>query len=192
MHTRRYQAIIFDLYGVLAINGWQAFKAHHFTGREDVWDEVFRLGRQVDAGLVDYEELIKLTAEKSGESEATVRYQLEHTVANEDLLNYIVRDLKGRYKLGILSNASRDQVIEQVFTKEHADLFDMITLSHHVGLTKPDVRMYDAAAKRLGVEPEDCIFVDDQERHATGAKEAGMHAIVYQDVERLRKELATL
>jgi HAD superfamily hydrolase (TIGR01549 family) len=186
------QAVIFDLYGVLAINGWQAFKARHFTNREDVWHEIFELGRRVDAGLAAYDDLVNLAAERAGESPATVRYSLEHTVANVELLEYIASDLKTRYKLGILSNASRDHVLDQVFTPQQKELFDVITLSHHVGLTKPDSRIYEAAAERLGVGVEACVFVDDQERHAAGAKAAGMHAVVYRDVPSLRRELAGL
>lgn len=185
-------AVIFDLYGVLAINGWQAFKARHFTERPEVWEQIFLLGRQVDAGLADYNELIRFTAVQSGETEATVRYQLEHTVANEELFGYISRKLKSRYKLGILSNASSSRVIDEVFNNAQRALFDSITLSHHVGRTKPDREMFEAAAARLGVEPAACLFVDDQERHASGAREAGMQALVYRDFNQFRKDIEAL
>lgn len=183
------RAVIFDLYGVLALNGWQAFKAKHFHDREDIWTEVFELGRKVDAGLADYVELIAFTAQKTGESEDTVRYQLEHTVANDELLDYIQTALKPHYKLGILSNASSTRVLDEVFTAAQVAIFDSVTLSHHVGLTKPDARMYEAAAERLGVEIGECVFVDDQERHATGARDAGMRSLVYTDMSQLRTEL---
>ncbi len=186
------RAVIFDLYGVLALNGWQAFKAHHFAEHEDTWTEVFELGRRVDAGQADYAELIQFTAEKTGESEATVRYQLEHTLANDELLSYIEAELKPRYKLGILSNASSTNVLDEVLTPEQVALFSSVTLSHHVGLTKPDKDMYQAAADRLGVPVEECLFVDDQERHVAGALAAGMQAVVYTDVLALKGEIARL
>ena len=186
------RAIVFDLYGVLALNGWQAFKAAHFKDREDVWDQVFQLGRQVDARLRDYADLITFTAEQTGESEATVRYQLEHTVVNRELLDFIRADLKGRYRLGILSNASRDGVIEQLFSPKDRALFDAIITSREVGLAKPDSRMYELVANKLGVEPMECLYVDDQERHAAGARDAGMHPFVYTDVAALKEKIGTL
>jgi len=186
------KAVIFDLYGVLALNGWQAFKTKHFTDQIEIWDQIFEIGRKVDAGLADYDELIKFTAEKAGESEDTVRYQLEHTSANEPLLEYIRTDLKPWYGVGILSNASRAEVIGQIFTPEQEDMFDGILLSRHLGLLKPDTRMYDAIATKLNVLPEECVFVDDQERHVEGARNAGMQGLVYTDVPTLRKQLEEL
>jgi len=186
------KAVIFDLYGVLALNGWQAFKAKHFTDRIEVWDRIFEIGRKVDAGLSNYDELIKFTAEQAGESEDTVRYQLEHTSANEQLLDYIRTDLKPWYRIGVLSNASRSEIIGQIFTPEQEDMFDGIILSHHLGLLKPDTRMYDAIATKLGVLPEECVFVDDQARHVEGARNAGMQGVVYTDVPTLRTALKEL
>lgn len=177
---------------MLALNGWQAFKAKHFTEREDVWYQVFELGRKVDAGLADYSDLIALTAQKTGESEATVRYQLEHTLPNQELLDYIRAELKPYYCLGILSNASSNKVIDQIFTLEDEALFDAIVLSHHTGLTKPHTEMYRAIASRLNIPEEDCLFVDDQERHVEGARAAGMQGYVFTSVADLKKHIEEL
>jgi HAD superfamily hydrolase (TIGR01509 family) len=186
------RAIVFDFYGVLAINGWQAFKAEHFADREEVWDQVYQLGRQVDAGLSDYAELVRFTAEATGESEATVRYQLEHTVANTELLDFIAADLKGRYKLGILSNTSNDEVFSHIFTPDQLALFDEVTLSRHLGVAKPDTRVYEAMASKLDLLPKECLFIDDREHHVDGAREAGMRAILFTNVAELKGELVEL
>ncbi len=186
------KAVVFDLYGVLALNGWQAFKAKHFSGHEDLWDQVFKLGRKVDAGLADYNELISFTAEKTGESQAAVRYQLEHTLANQELLDYVRSDLKPYYQLGILSNASSSKVIDQIFTPEDEALFDAIVLSHHTGLTKPNTEMYRAVASRLDVLEEDCLFIDDQERHVEGARAAGMQGLVFTGITGLKQKIEAL
>lgn len=186
------RAVIFDLYGVLAINGWQAFKAKHFANREEVWDQVFQLGRQVDAGLSDYAELVGFTAEATGESEATVRFQLEHTVANAELLDFIAADLAGRYKLGILSNTSNGDVLNRVFTPAQLALFDAIVLSRQLGFAKPDPLAYEAVANKLDLPLNRCLFIDDREHHATGARDAGMHALLFTNVSELKSELMEL
>jgi FMN phosphatase YigB (HAD superfamily) len=42
------------------------------------------------------------------------------------------------------------------------------------------------------VQPEECIFVDDQERHVEGAKDAGMTGLVFTDVPQIRTALDAL
>ena len=39
--------------------------------------------------------------------------------------------------------------------------FDDVVLSCAVGLRKPDPAIYQLACERLGVEPEECLFVGD-------------------------------
>ncbi|HSX05807.1 MAG TPA: HAD-IA family hydrolase [Candidatus Saccharimonadales bacterium] len=186
------KAVIFDLYGVLALNGWQAFRAKHLAHRPELLSRFTELGRQVDAGLADYNELISLVAKETGESEAAVRYQLEHTLPNEELLSYIRTNLKPYYQIGLLSNASSTKVIDQIFTAEDEMLFDVMVLSHHTGLTKPDSRMYHTVAGRLAVEAEDCLFVDDQARHVEGAIHAGMQGHVFKGVADLERYIEAL
>ncbi|HSX43151.1 MAG TPA: HAD-IA family hydrolase [Candidatus Saccharimonadales bacterium] len=186
------QAIVFDLYGVLALNGWQAFKAKHQALNPDMWEEFRRLGDSVDEGRASYDDLIAYTAKSTGETEATVRYQLEHTTSNTELFHYIQNELKPRFRIGILSNASTNKVFDEVFTPEQHALFDMITLSHHVGMRKPDYRMYEAIADRMGVPTTACVFIDDQQRHIDGARAAGMRGVAYTGVPELRRELGRI
>lgn len=182
------RAIIFDLYGVLILNGWPAFKARHFTEREHLWHELHLLGRKVDAGLADYMEMIRFAAEQTGETETAVRHELEHSVVDGELLTYIRTKLKPTYKLGILSNAGTN-ITERLFTSDQLNLFDTQVLSHGVGLTKPQPEMYHMIADRLGLEPAECLFVDDHERHLAGAENVGMRTLLYTDLERFQTEL---
>lgn len=184
------QAIIFDLYGVLILNGWPAFKARHFTEREHLWHELHLLGRKADAGLADYSEMIQFAAQQTGESEEAVRYELEHSVVDAALLEYIRLKLRPTYKLGILSNAGTN-ITERLFTPEQLDMFDAQVLSHGVGLTKPQPEMYQMIADRLGLDPGECLFVDDHERHLTGAENVGMRTLRYIDFDQFKADLPT-
>jgi epoxide hydrolase-like predicted phosphatase len=57
------------------------------------------------------------------------------------------------------------------------DLFDVIVLSGAIGIRKPDPRIYVLAAERLGVAPQDCVFVDDLGGNLKPAKALGMATI---------------
>ncbi|BBN00373.1 FMN hydrolase / 5-amino-6-(5-phospho-D-ribitylamino)uracil phosphatase [Marchantia polymorpha subsp. ruderalis] len=62
-------------------------------------------------------------------------------------------------------------------------------VSCHSGLRKPDHQAYLDAAEHLGVQPSECIFVDDQPRNIEAAAKVGMLAIQFQNAETLEKEL---
>ena len=60
-----------------------------------------------------------------------------------------------------------------------AELFDAVVFSCLVGLRKPDPRIYLLACERLGVQPEDAVFVDDGANDELGgAERVGMRAIL--------------
>ncbi|QQS20290.1 HAD family phosphatase [Candidatus Saccharibacteria bacterium] len=185
------RAIIFDLYGVLGLNGWQSFKAHHFSTRPEEWERLRALGQRVDAGLEDQDTFVAAVARVTGEEPAAVRYQFEHTTLNSELLDYISDVLKPDYKIGLLSNASYD-VFDSLFSHDQLELFDEAMSSFHVGLTKPNPRMFRLMCERLGVDPTQAIMIDDQQRHIDAAGKMGLKTVLYTSVEQTKRDVNRL
>ena len=61
--------------------------------------------------------------------------------------------------------------------------FDLVADATYTKILKPDPRAYLDCARELGVEPQRCVFVDDQKRNVKGAEAVGMHAVHF-DVRR--------
>jgi len=116
---------------------------------------------------------------------------LANGVVNKPLLAYIRNYLKPKYKIGLLSNLSA-RSIEQAFTPGERMLFDAITLASETGVAKPDPRAYQLAADRLGVKPEQSLFVDDFERRCEAAREQGMQAVLYDSYPQVVQELESI
>ena len=57
------------------------------------------------------------------------------------------------------------------------ELFDEIIESSVVGVRKPEPRFYEIACERLGVEPSECVFLDDLGINLKPAKAMGMQTI---------------
>jgi putative hydrolase of the HAD superfamily len=110
---------------------------------------------------------------------------------NEDVVS-LARRLRSRYKVGLLSNATKD--LEEMLLEHHGivDLFDVVINSARVGLAKPDVRIFHLAAERLGVPASACVFTDDLAHNVEGARAAGMRAFQFQDAAHLESELRAL
>ncbi len=57
------------------------------------------------------------------------------------------------------------------------ELFDGVVISGEEGFRKPDPRMYELGARRIGVEPSACVFVDDLAFNLDPARELGMAVV---------------
>lgn len=115
----------------------------------------------------------------------------QHLIApNIDL----IQRLRPPYKTAVLSNA--DNTLMSRLRDQHRihHLFDDIVCSADVGMAKPEPGLYALSAQRLGLPPEQCVFIDDLERNIDAAREAGMHAILFRidNGDNLESQLAAL
>jgi putative hydrolase of the HAD superfamily len=105
----------------------------------------------------------------------------------EDLL----RRLHGRCRLAVLSNnpPGLGQWLDDWGILE---LFDVVFGSGDEGLVKPDITVFQTVVRRLGVEPEEAVFIDDTVEHVLAARALGMQGILFTTVEALAEELSGL
>jgi epoxide hydrolase-like predicted phosphatase len=73
-----------------------------------------------------------------------------------------------------------------------AELFDGIVISGEVGIRKPTPEIYELAAERIGLEPRQCVFVDDLRFNLDPAAALGMTTILHRDSEQTIAELERL
>lgn len=185
------KAIVFDCFGVLTTDGWLPFKTKYFARDRQLLQQATDLNKQADSGLIDYDDFTRGVAQLAGVSPAEASQQIMGThVANQTLFDYIA-GLKAGYKVGILSNAAGDWLPE-MFSPWQLGLFDAVALSCETGFIKPQSRAYETIAERLGVSVTECVLIDDQERYCSGAREIGMPAVVYRDIEQLKADLGIL
>jgi putative hydrolase of the HAD superfamily len=61
------------------------------------------------------------------------------------------------------------------------DMFDVVVISGEVGMRKPEERIFRHAAGLLGLDPAECVFIDDIEVNIKAAEAIGMTAILHRD-----------
>lgn len=91
----------------------------------------------------------------------------------------LIRKLKPRYQLGLLSNTSPWHLEHAIQTTDVFPLFDSVTLSFKVGANKPDPRLFEDALSKLGLMAEECVYIDDRQAFAQAATAHLMHGITY-------------
>jgi glucose-1-phosphatase len=88
----------------------------------------------------------------------------------------------------ILSNGS-DELAQELASLGIDGRVDLVLNSAELGVAKPDAAAYEAACERLGLGPEEVLFVDDTPANVEGARRAGIRAVRYTGVDQLRAEL---
>jgi HAD superfamily hydrolase (TIGR01509 family) len=92
----------------------------------------------------------------------------------------------------MISNVGKG-FIERMFVDKPAEYyFDSIVLSSEVRLVKPDVRIYRMCASKLGVDEQNCVFVDDSITNVEGAIKAGMAGIQYKNYTKFMTDINNL
>ena len=184
------RAVVFDIGGVL--------EDTPATGVAERWEEAFRLrpgelnerlGGVWEAGAI------------GAVSEAEVRDSIARILRLDDApvsafladiwteyLGTLIVELAGyfsglrpRYRTALLSNSfvgAREREQERY---GFGDITDLIVYSHEVGMSKPDPHIYQLTCDRLGVRPEEVIFLDDRAECVEAALDAGMRGILFED-----------
>ncbi|MFG2577379.1 HAD family hydrolase [Streptomyces sp. NPDC048481] len=99
---------------------------------------------------------------------------------NDELITY-VQGLRARCKLGILSNSFVGAREREITAYNFDKLVDQIVYSHEIGVCKPDPHAFDVTCTKLGVRPEDCLFIDDVAVNVEAARNTGMQAHLFED-----------
>jgi epoxide hydrolase-like predicted phosphatase len=162
---------------------------------EVLWGEVWR---KLEVGAItdgDYAQHI-IDALGLPDREAALHFlQVFYTA---DRINQAVisaaRLLRDRYKVAVLSNAfpTQSEVIRDYHGIDVRSEFDVYVNSAEVGLSKPDPGIYHLTLERLGVAPDQAIFLDDSLRNVDSARRVGIHTIQFVDPDTSLVELERL
>jgi len=194
--------ILWDVGGVLLTNGWD------HGGREDVLahfnvDKAEFEERHPEAndawekGLITVDEYLNRTVFWKPRSFSPEDFFEAMKAESRVLDNTALSVLESvgtsvEVDLGMLNNEARELNDYRIETFGLRSYFDFFFSSCYVGLRKPSAQIYRLALDVLQCEPDEVIFIDDRPGNVEAAAAVGIHAIRYQGVEQLERELAML
>lgn len=184
------KAIIFDCFGVLVVAG-------HVLMHQDYpqFDDEFNgLQHQSDLGFITRQDFNESVARLTGLSVEEIELKYWSVNKFNQLTMDWVHELKmsGKYKIGMLSNISRDWMDVSLPVFEQQKLFDDVILSGDVRIAKPNPEIFRLMADKLAVQPNECVMIDDLSINIDGARLAGMQGIVYKNLDQARTEFDDL
>jgi putative hydrolase of the HAD superfamily len=109
-----------------------------------------------------------------------------------DEVGEIVRSLKGRYRLGSISNTNDLHFRYWMESFPVLGLIDDFFPSHRVGARKPEAAIFQAALAGMKLAGPQTVFIDDMEENVRAAEAVGMHGITYRSPESLKDFLIEL
>ena len=177
--TARVRALLLDADGVVQrpAKGWiSAWKA---VGGPDFLDDIWRCETQALTGRTDLKPLVSELLEKHG-VDATFdelvglwcRIDVDHhmlelvdSVRSHGVLTVLATNQQSYRGTWMLENLPYD---EHFYAQFH---------SFRMGLAKPDPAYFQHIVERLGIEPDEAVFVDDMPANVAGARAAGLRAV---------------
>ena len=192
-------ALVVDFGGVLTTNIWRSFAAFcaaegldpdrvRALFRDD--PEALALLRRLETGEIDEAEFepefgsllgVEDTDGLTGRLFAGLR-------PDEGMLAAVRSARAAGVKTGLISNSWG----LGIYDRAPVDLFDATVISGDVGLHKPQPEIYLLACERLGVEPPECVFVDDLRENCEGAEAVGMTAVLHRETAQTLRRLEEL
>ena len=187
-----YKAIIWDFGGVITSSPFEAFNKFELSNNlpkdiirtinsENPYDNAWAKFERNDIDLDEFDNLFSIEADKKGfKISGKQVVKLLSGEIREQMVDFLYF-LKKDYKLGCITNNIQNSKNEKVNHLNEAGqvmkIFDHIIESSKVGLRKPDPRIYYMSCDALGVEPEECIYLDDLGINLKPAREIGMTTI---------------
>ncbi|CAN5390148.1 HAD family phosphatase [soil metagenome] len=186
------KAIIFDCFGVL----YPHSSGNFFDKYKDLFDSnpgiIDDLNLQIDLGKINRTQFFEGLEKVTKIPALSIKDEFDSEQHSPDLkLVDIIKKLKTKYKIALLSNAGEEE-IGIIYRDKVAALFEVKTISYDVGFVKPSEEIYLECLKNLGVEPNDALFVDDSMINIEAARKLGIQTLVYPDFGVIPQDLQQL
>ena len=149
------------------------------TGRKNMGEvfneicKVKRLKRDVNELCLFYKEAYKKNKE-----------------LNKEVID-LIKKLRKKFKVVCLTDTNHLH-FEAHQEQGILDLFDEKFGSHQIGLRKKDPKTFEIILKKLKINPEQLLFIDNNLRNIENAKSFGINIIQFKDNKQLIRELKKL
>jgi putative hydrolase of the HAD superfamily len=200
------EAVIWDFGGVLTSSPFEAFARFESENglpkdlirRVNATDHHTNAWAKFERAEIGLDEFDALFAAESRALGAAVRGKDILPLLAGDLRPSMVAALKAvkaRFKTGcITNNLPANQTGSaggrSIYAAEVMALFDHVIESAKLGIRKPDPRIYEMMTQALGVDPRNCVYLDDLGVNLKPAREMGMTTIKVGDPEAALAELS--
>lgn len=183
--------IVFDFFGVICSEIAVFWFGERFPDEvaKRMKDECFTLA---DRGDIDEDEVFKRLSAISGDDPKEIERDFySRAIINKDTVT-LVEKLKETNRVALLSNAMADFLHKILRENDLYRLFETMVISGEEHLIKPEPEIFELLLSRMGILAGEAVFIDDNPKNVAAAKAVGMHAIRFESVDGVARELREL
>jgi putative hydrolase of the HAD superfamily len=192
------KAVLFDYDGVLTLDKSGSYSICKYISKNaDIDYELFsteykKYNDDLIIGKVTHEQIWSQLC-KNINKNISIKYLFDsykNTPINQKMIE-LVRKVKKNNKTGLITDNKKDRIDAAKIDFKLEQLFDVITVSAEIGSQKNTELIFNKTINQLGVKPDECIFIDNQESNLIVPKKMGIKTIFYDHKENNIKRLVT-
>ncbi|MFD3430766.1 HAD family hydrolase [Nocardia fluminea] len=200
--TKRRRAVLVDFGGVLTTSVFAGFRAFGADIGVDpglpirlfAADPVvraalaaFECGRRTDE---EFERILAAALTRQGavvEPEGLLAHLRSAIEPDPQMIELIAGIKAAGHPVALVSNSLGRDCYDDI---DIAALTDVQVVSAEVGIRKPTRAIYELACRRLDIEPQEAVMIDDLSQNLDGARRAGIEGILHRSASNTAEELA--
>jgi len=185
------KVIFLDIGGVLLTNGWgrasrQAAAAAFDLDFEEMdkrHDLIFNVYEEGRVTLDAYLDTVLFYEPRAFSKEVFRDFMFQQSKQLPQLLDWLIgwKAQQAQLRFFSLNNEPRELHQYRVQHFQLRRLYDGFVCSCDVGLRKPDPQIFALAVGVAGVQPHECLYIDDREVLIAAGKKAGLNVWHHQD-----------
>ncbi|SFC13792.1 HAD family hydrolase [Clostridium uliginosum] len=193
------KAVLFDMDGVIFdteriyLDIWtKVFDKYGYKMTKEVYVSVMGRGRKnvIKTFLDVYGQdlpIIRMYDEKDDSLVQVIdKGEVPMKFGAKEILNFLKEN---GYKIALATSAKRDRLNKQLKMGDIKKVFDAIVCGDDVINAKPDPEIFLKAAKKLSVNPENCIVIEDSPAGIKAAYNAKMIGLHVEDLKKSDEEI---
>lgn len=185
-----FDAVIFDMDGVLVNSephyiqleqnsfnelGLTILEDEHKTYQGTATDRMWQIIKDKHGVEASVEELVNRT-----NAMVSAYFTALESIEVMSGVEQFIKKLKEKNISIALASSSHAELIEIILKKSRLEMyFDVVVDSRMAGASKPEPDIFLLAAKKLDINPERCVVIEDSTNGIKAAKTAGMYCVAY-------------
>lgn len=189
---RDIKGVIFDMDGVIFdteriyLDTWtKVFKNHGYDMTKDMYISVMGIGRQnvINKFRNHYGNDIPIMQMYKEKDEELYKFLDENELPVKSGVYELLEYLKeNKYKIALATSAKRDRATSHLKEANIEEKFDAIVCGDDISNYKPNPEIFLKASEKLGLDPSECIVVEDSPAGLKAAYNARIRAIHIPDL----------